>query len=38
MPLDEAKALLTSDPLVRDGYITLDAHMWYVADESLPKP
>jgi uncharacterized protein YciI len=38
MKIDEAKALFASEPLVRDGYAALEPHIWYVADEAIPKP
>ena len=38
MPLDEAKALFASEPFVRDGYATFEPHIWFVADEAIPKP
>ena len=38
MPLEEAKAMMEQDPLVRDGYVKIDAHLWMVADDVIPKP
>lgn len=38
MPLEEAKALAEQDPMVRGGYARVEAHMWFVADEAVPKP
>lgn len=38
MTLDEAKILMATEPLVAEGYATLEPHMWFVADESIPKP
>jgi uncharacterized protein YciI len=37
MPLEDAKAIAERDMLVRDGYASLAAYMWYVADEAIPK-
>jgi len=38
MPLDQAKAIAEKDPMIRDGYATVQAMMWYVADDVVPKP
>lgn len=38
MPLEEAKALMEKDPMVREGYATVDAYVWLVADGTMPKP
>lgn len=37
MTLDAAKAIAERDPLVTAGYIRLEPHMWFVADEAVPK-
>lgn len=37
MPLEQAKALAEKDALVRGGFARLEPHMWYVADEVIPK-
>ena len=36
MTLDEAKALMDEDPLVKGGFAKVQGLMWFVADESLP--
>jgi len=38
MSLDDAKALMADEPLVRHGYAELEPHIWFVADEVIPKP
>jgi uncharacterized protein YciI len=37
MPLDEAKAIASEDPLVKNGYAKIEAYMWFVADDGIPK-
>ncbi len=38
MPLEQAKAIVEKDPMVREGYARIDAMEWFVADEVIPKP
>lgn len=38
MDLAAAKALFDDEPFVTQGYATIEPHLWYVADESIPKP
>ena len=38
MPLEEAAKLAKASPMVHGGYATVEAFMWMVADESIPKP
>lgn len=38
MKLEEATALFSDDPLVQRGYAKIEPHMWFVADEAIPKP
>lgn len=38
MPLEEAKAIAEQDPMVRGGYARVETHIWFVADEVVPKP
>jgi len=35
-PIEDAKALVEQDPLVREGYARLDVLEWYVANEAVP--
>jgi uncharacterized protein YciI len=37
MPLDQAKAVAEKDPMVREGFATVQAMMWFVADDVVPK-
>ena len=37
MPLNQAKAMVEQDALVRGGYVRFEPHMWFVADETIPK-
>lgn len=38
MPLKDAIAIAKDHPLVKQGYATIDALEWYVADEAIPTP
>jgi len=38
MKLEEAKKLAEEDPMVKAGWAKPEVYMWYVADESVPKP
>jgi uncharacterized protein YciI len=38
MPLEEAKAIVEKDPMVREGYARIVAMEWFVADEVIPRP
>ena len=38
MPLKDAIAIAKDHPLVEQGYATIDAFEWYVADEAIPSP
>ncbi len=38
MPLEEAVKLAKASPLVHGGYASVEAYMWMVANESIPKP
>ena len=38
MALDDAKKIAEGDPMVREGYARVEPHMWFVADEAIPKP
>jgi uncharacterized protein YciI len=37
MPIEEARKLAEGDPLVRDGLAKAAMHIWYVADEAVPR-
>jgi uncharacterized protein YciI len=37
MPIEEARKLAEEDPLVKGGFATAVMHVWYVADEAVPK-
>lgn len=38
MPLKEATAIAKDHPLVEQGYATIEALEWYVAEEAIPLP
>jgi uncharacterized protein YciI len=38
MPLKDAIGIAKNHPLVEQGYATIDAFEWYVADEAIPLP
>ena len=38
MALDDAKKIAEGDPMVREEYARVEPHMWFVADEAIPKP
>ncbi|MDZ7638043.1 MAG: YciI family protein [Bryobacterales bacterium] len=38
MPLNEAVDIAKNHPLVEQGYATIEALEWYVADEAIPLP
>ncbi len=38
MDLAAANALFDNEPLVSQGYAAVEPHIWYVADEAIPKP
>lgn len=38
MSLDDTKTLMAGEPLVRQGYAEFEPHLWFVADEAIPKP
>jgi uncharacterized protein YciI len=38
MDLAAAKALFENEPFMSQGYATVEPHIWYVADEAIPKP
>ncbi len=37
MPLEEAKRIAEGDPMVQNGYAKIKPHMWFVADQAIPK-
>lgn len=37
VPMDEARALAEQSPLLRDGVAKAEMHIWYVADEAVPR-
>ncbi len=38
MPLQDAASIANDHPLVKEGYATVEALEWYVADEAIPLP
>jgi uncharacterized protein YciI len=38
MPLEDALALVRTDPFIRDGYILPVAYTWMVAEGVMPPP
>jgi uncharacterized protein YciI len=38
IPLEEARSLAEQDPMVKNGYATVQPYLWMVADEVIPKP
>ncbi|HEY3442850.1 MAG TPA: YciI family protein [Paludibaculum sp.] len=36
MPIEDARALVEKDPMVREGYARLDVLEWFVANEAVP--
>lgn len=37
MTLEEAKAIGEREPMAREGFVKVEPHMWFVADEVIPK-
>jgi uncharacterized protein YciI len=38
MPVEDARKLAEADPLVTGGWSKAAMHIWFVADEAVPKP
>jgi uncharacterized protein YciI len=37
MPLEKAQKMVDQDAMVRGGYARVEPHVWFVADEVIPK-
>jgi uncharacterized protein YciI len=37
MSLEDARTIAEGEPMVREGYVKIEPHVWFVADEVIPK-